>query len=218
MFVDFSWIRYGTCLTQFRSWTTPLTTAPLIYCLVFTASPPLADPLEKSPSNLTYIPQNEFRPDPLCHRGLRQISENFVHMDLFTPGPPRLPHDGEHLYGSHAALSLPRELELGSREPVLLPRRTEPELQPLGFLLLLCRCPAAEQPDWARPMWPRMGVQQGDFPKYNSHRGTVGYVWTRDAADVLYLLNHRWKVGLCNFSYYKMYAPAWKQVESVVQL
>lgn len=40
MFVEFSWIQYSTCLIYFWSWTTPLTTASLIYCLVFTVSPP----------------------------------------------------------------------------------------------------------------------------------------------------------------------------------
>lgn len=95
-------------------------------------------------------------------------------MDLFTPGAARLPHDGEHLYRSHAAAPLPGELELRSRESVLLPRYTQPELQPLGLILLLLGCPAAGQPHGARPMWPRMGVQQGHFPEYHSHRGTVG--------------------------------------------
>lgn len=160
-------------------------------------------------SKLADISQNEFRPDPLCHRRLRQIPENFVHMDLFTPDPPRLPHDGKHLYRSHAAPSL--QLELCIRESVHLSRYTQPKLQPLGFLLLLLRCSAAGQPDWARPMWPRMGVQQGDFPEYNSHRGTVG-CW-HIKCD---LFNHRWKV--CNFNHSQIHATAWKQVESVVKI
>ncbi len=68
-------------------------------------------------------------------------------MDLFTPDLPRLPHDGEHLHRSHAAPSLQGEPELCTRESVLLSRYTQPELQPLGFLLLLLRCRAAGQPD-----------------------------------------------------------------------
>lgn len=132
-----------------------------------------------------HLNQNEFRPDPRCHRGLRQVPENFVYMDLFTPDPPRLPHDGEHLYWSNAAPSLPRELQLGSLESILLPRFTKPQLQSPGFFLLLFRRPAADQPDWAHPMWPRMGVQQGDFPKYNCHRGERRML----------LMCHFWKMG-----------------------
>lgn len=125
-------------------------------------------------STLTLISRNEFRPGPICHRGLRQIPEDFVHMDLFTKRPPRLPHDGEYLHRSHAALLLPGQLEPRSRESVLLPRDAQPELERLlGFLLLLLWRPAAGQPDRARPVWPGMGVQHGDLPEYSSHRGTV---------------------------------------------
>lgn len=94
-----------------------------------------------------HLNQNEFRPDPRCHRGLRQVPENFVYMDMFTSDPSRLPHDGERLYWSNAALSLPRELQVGSLESILLPRFTKPQLQSPGFSLLLFRRPAAEQPD-----------------------------------------------------------------------
>lgn len=154
------------------SWAPPqLTTLSVIVWWVL-VKPSVFFCAETAPnSKLTYIPQNEFRPGPLCHRGLRQISENFVHMDLSAPNPPRLPHDGEHLHRGHAALSLPGERELGGRESVLRPRYTQPEPQPVGFLLLLLRCLDTGQPDRARPMWPRMGVQQGDFPEHNSHRG-----------------------------------------------
>lgn len=125
-------------------------------------------------STLTLISRNEFRPGPICHRGLRQIPEDFVHMDLFTKRPPRLPHDGEYLHRSHAALLLPGQLEPRTRESVLLPRDAQPELERLlGFLLLLLWRPAAGQPDRARPVWPGMGVQHGDLPEYSSHRGTV---------------------------------------------
>lgn len=109
---------------------------------------------------LAQIPQNEFRPDPLCHRRLRQISKNLVHMDLFTADPPRLPHDGEHLHWSHAASSLSGQLQLSSREQVILPWQTRLKLEPPGFRLLLLRRPAAGEPNRARPMWPGMGVQQ----------------------------------------------------------
>ena len=99
-------------------------------------------------------------------------------MDLFTPGPARLPHDGEYLYRIHAASPLPPgELRLSGRESVLLPRVTHSELQPLEFFLLLIRRGAAGEPDC--PVWPRMGVQPGDLPEHNSHRGTEKGCLTR---------------------------------------
>ena len=132
---------------------------------------PLEDPLSILAPIAPFC--DEFRPDPLCHRRLWQISEDSVRMDLFTPGLPRLPHDGERLHRSHPAAPLPRlQLELGGRSSVLGPG--EPELQPPVLSMLLHWRPAAGQPDRGRSVWPRMGVQPGDFPEHHGHWGTWG--------------------------------------------
>lgn len=114
---------------------------------------------------------DELRPGPRCRRRLRQISETVVRVDLFAADPARLSHDGERLHRSHAAASLPRRLELRSRQPVVSLGESGAELQPVGVLLL--------QPDRARPVRPRMGLQPGDGREHHGDRGTRDNTWKK---------------------------------------
>lgn len=112
---------------------------------------------------------NEFRRAPLHHRGLRQISEGSVHLDLFTSGSPLTSHDGEHLHRSHAAAPVPR----GPRGPLSSHREGKGPLWPLGLVLRVYQRVIVEEPDRARPVRARMGLQPGHLPKHDRDRGTL---------------------------------------------